>query len=121
MAAFSTLALLLAGAIAGGVAASKLGGNRPATPVPAGSRRAPAGAATGQAKPRTAPTATPGIPTPPDALKAASANTAAAAAAGLRMRRRAAAGSAGRISVGKPSLLQQTIRASEIPRTLLGS
>jgi hypothetical protein len=101
------LGLLLAGAAAGaGMAKTLGGGKRPAAEAP---------------KPTLITPASPETPTPPDTIKAASTNTAAAGAAGLKTRRRAAAGSAGRVSLATPSLIQQGIRASETPRTLLGS
>jgi len=56
-------------------------------------------------------------PTPAPALNAAG----VASSAAQRQRRRAAAGNAGRVSTGTPTVLQQQIGATGAPRTLIGS
>jgi len=44
-----------------------------------------------------------------------------AASAAQRQRRRAAAGHSGKVTTGTPTLLQQQVAASLIPKTLIGS
>ncbi len=57
---------------------------------------------------------------PPDAVKSASENVTSATQVATRARRRASAGSAGRVSTGSLSASQRGVSAMQAPRTLLG-
>ncbi|MGE5360616.1 MAG: hypothetical protein ACM3NQ_16495 [Bacteroidales bacterium] len=114
------------------LAQNRVNGSAPTVPIPAqgttiaGVRKPPPGSpVVGQAITReeayrraNQPSVDPGTPNAPTLPASATSNLGSAAE---RMRRRAAAGSAGRVSTGPVSASQRGIRPVTAPRTLIGS